>query len=496
MGLLQKALRNLNSQGIEFAPRRSLPTTDIRSPGRMRNHINSEADVFVQPFALELSRITIEDTLAYHDRPAAWRDSVQCVRGVDPFVIVEGPDVVARVAEPVSENHDEEECSTVEQDDTKPDYLCVHCHEKESSRPTARLNRPAQEQQAGVANEELHLQNWETDGGFREGSVVSTNDSIELELRNTQTTSNAVDVTRSEISLPSEKLDSDDWGGDTEEKVTGQSTDNGPNLDTCGNLELTSPPSACYELADFDASDKPVNQIGESSMRDSKSDFAGARTPESTEFELAVRSRLDDGEVKDAFKRLVDSINKSLPPKDSQVLTFVTSDRDEDYLSTVARLACQLVESQDGKVLLVDGNSGPHSLSNLLKAERALGMADVLDHGSDLNDAIQTRFDGKVDFLPAGCGLSNQVDFPRLASQVVQWRRIYRYVLIVGGEHIGSRTESLMEASEASYLLLRLGTTSLHHARRTLRRIHPILKERLGCIAASDRGASRCVDFS
>ena len=536
MGRLQKALVRLDCQGIGFAPNRLearavvCPTTDSRvrhkkvkhqssvtsrlpkrrrvankpiarkarhagvhrprsayvtrisppSPTELTDHSASPqsnahaSGLRGYHFALTApSLVVLEDLLAHNVRPDEWQDCTQCVQGTDPFVTVEGPDVLARMADADSKAT-VADCESIDNRELNHAIGQEGFTSQEVELAEETKHR-TQDFESGIAEEDLRLHVWENDGGYCDGCVIESDITTNRELCDSaaapsRTREPDFDV---EASIPVEFPLKPICEDEVEEKA---------------ELTSTSPEdnSGLDKWPDFDVSSKYLLR---------STDEANAAAIELTEFERCVNENLRVGEVKDAYDRLANSVGKSLPPKDSQVLTFLANEKEIDYTNVVAHLANQLAANHETRVLLVDGDMVSSTLSNRLQVAEALGLFDILNDGTSATEAIQSRFHGNVDFLPAGRGSLPYVDFPRLASLVVQWRRSYRYVLIDGGGQVDSRAESLMEASEASYLLVRLGVTPLQRAQRTLRRIQPILKERLGCIAMGDMGASSCVDF-
>ena len=134
----------------------------------------------------------------------------------------------------------------------------------------------------------------------------------------------------------------------------------------------------------------------------------------------------------ESIRSLKLSLNEGV--KSNKVLGF-TSALPGEGKSTVAGSLALLAAKTGARVILVDCDLRNASLSSLLAASTAAGIADVIDGNASLNNTIWTEPSTNLTFLPAGVASqlahSNEV----LASEAIkglfdQLRRHYDYIIV------------------------------------------------------------------
>lgn len=102
-------------------------------------------------------------------------------------------------------------------------------------------------------------------------------------------------------------------------------------------------------------------------------------------------------------------------------------------------------------VLLIDGNHGPHSLTNKLGLEGEIGMSDLLLSGGpgQISKAIHRLDEERFHFIPSGqCSLGYSLGQERdiLAWLIENLKSVYKYV-VYDGPPTQNNSESLANAS-------------------------------------------------
>ena len=159
---------------------------------------------------------------------------------------------------------------------------------------------------------------------------------------------------------------------------------------------------------------------------------------------------------------------------------------DESRLAAIsASLALELAETEQVRVLLVDGDIRDRRLTVALQQTSTPGFAAAFaTERSATPPAVPTTTPG-LEFMPAGQAKSSirRDDVHLLADLLRDLTRCCDIVLIDGGSLPALPTEMLADACDATYLVVGLGKTEISEAKAIVERIHKSGGRVLGCIA-------------
>ena len=144
-----------------------------------------------------------------------------------------------------------------------------------------------------------------------------------------------------------------------------------------------------------------------------------------------------------------------------------------------------LIAEEGGNILLIDADLARRQLSTDLDDLQELGLTDLTREGIISAELLQpTGFEG-LSFLPAGtqrfADLENAAD--RLARSVGQLAGQFDLVLVDAGRVGEPSTATLARLSDATYVVVQLGTVEASQAQQGLRELRAAGARVLGCIA-------------
>jgi Mrp family chromosome partitioning ATPase len=187
------------------------------------------------------------------------------------------------------------------------------------------------------------------------------------------------------------------------------------------------------------------------------------------------------GVTTDPYGALAGAVMAQLSPADATLL-FTSAGPGEEKTATVARLAAALAERVSGGVLAIDGNLRAPQLAARLGVQSTAGLPDVLAGKVSWNDAVQPTVMRGLSVLPGGiCTGGTAPDGGVLGPLLAEIRRHYRLVLVDAASLLYAETAPLAAACDATYLVVRLGST----ARRAVAEAAAAIRQCQGCLRGS-----------
>ncbi len=163
----------------------------------------------------------------------------------------------------------------------------------------------------------------------------------------------------------------------------------------------------------------------------------------------------------DPYGAMAGAVMAQLSPADATLL-FTSAGPGEEKTATVARLAAALAERVSGRVLAIDGNLRAPELAARLGVQSTTGLADVLAGKASWNDAVQPTVMRGLSVLPGGTFAASSAtpDGSALGRLLAELRNHYRLVLVDAASLLYAETAPLAASCDATYLVVRLGSTT------------------------------------
>jgi capsular exopolysaccharide synthesis family protein len=168
----------------------------------------------------------------------------------------------------------------------------------------------------------------------------------------------------------------------------------------------------------------------------------------------------ENGRDMGLFEESIDSLRTGLvlpeERQDVQVLAVASAISGEGKTSVASQLAVSIARSSGKPTLLIDADMRAPDIHRIFQIEKEPGLAQVLNGGCTLEDAIVTTWSDHVHLLPAGelhespHKLMGSDAFKALIDEARLW---YRYV-IIDTPPVLSASESLVIAKHADGTLI------------------------------------------
>lgn len=202
--------------------------------------------------------------------------------------------------------------------------------------------------------------------------------------------------------------------------------------------------------------------------------------------ERAARKNLSDAARAAPYRQLVDRLRQEFRTGSGNCLLFTgigPQSAADELLLHAAMAHAEAGES----VLLLDADLGRGRLSQALLSSNPPGLAEVLSHRRDWRDFLQGTHTPQLFLLPAGqLGLADpSTAADELAKVLEQVEREFRVVLVDGGRAGDLLALTLGRLCDATYFVIRLGSTDSLEAQETLRRYRSLGARVLGCVATN-----------
>ena len=190
-----------------------------------------------------------------------------------------------------------------------------------------------------------------------------------------------------------------------------------------------------------------------------------------TELERAVQSDLQNTEIRQQFTQLAKNILANVEETRSPVLFFSAVDSPDDATATILRLASIFVDYEVGRVLLVDGTAHDRKLTQQLELLDELGLAEACDADLPWRESLVSGEHPCLSILAGGQFQPLKQTPTYITPLVEDWRQDYAFTFIYGGSMDCPLSESLALSSDATYVLVRLGTSRRSTAEETVARL-------------------------
>ena len=152
----------------------------------------------------------------------------------------------------------------------------------------------------------------------------------------------------------------------------------------------------------------------------------------------------------------------------------------------LAHAAFALAEAGD-EILLVDADFARGGLSKGLGNAHSPGLAEIVSQRREWREMLVATATEHLYLLPAGqLGLANPAAAAdELAKLLEQAERQFRIVLVDGGATGDLISQALARLCDATYFVIRLGSTDAPEAQSALERYRSLGARVLGCVATN-----------
>ncbi len=201
------------------------------------------------------------------------------------------------------------------------------------------------------------------------------------------------------------------------------------------------------------------------------------------EIERLIRQTLRDPVRAKPLTELASRLRQDMQQTAAKTVAFVgvgqTATR-ESLLYTATLLA----EQGDAKLLLIDGDLERRALSEALEYGRERGLGELLENATAAADGYRPTAVEKLMFLPAGLSQRlNPQAAERWTNLLAQFTAAFDCVLIDVGRASDSAASTLARTTDATYLVVQLGTVETSEAQQALADFRAAGARVLGCIA-------------
>lgn len=183
------------------------------------------------------------------------------------------------------------------------------------------------------------------------------------------------------------------------------------------------------------------------------------------------------------FAELVERLRQDFRGSQKRSLLFTDigpASRGDEMLAHVAALFAE----QGTRVLLVDGDFARAGLTADFEAGTSGGLQNALTAPRTWRDHVLPTSLANLSFLPAGRGnLNLEAAAPTLPSFLPQLESEFPLVLFDGGQSDGPLLLPLARACDATYFVIRLGTTDAKEAQLALKNYRSAGARVMGCVA-------------
>lgn len=201
-------------------------------------------------------------------------------------------------------------------------------------------------------------------------------------------------------------------------------------------------------------------------------------------FEQLLRKDLANPQLAEQYSSLSSKVieGAGLPG----VIMVVGAEQQAHVSETLTHMAMMLVDRGAVEVLLVDANLKNRLLSRRFEIDTHSGLAEVCDAEMDWHGLLVSGTDSHLSILPAGKRLSPlKATIPTVARLVEQWKQEFRIVLVDVGDTDSPFAEAFAQASDAAYLLVRLGESDRMRAQSAVSSIQSMGGNLKGCIVTN-----------
>jgi Mrp family chromosome partitioning ATPase len=185
----------------------------------------------------------------------------------------------------------------------------------------------------------------------------------------------------------------------------------------------------------------------------------------------------------DAYGDLADKLLAQWSAASSTVVMLSSPGDGEGTTTTIARLAAALAQRAAGAVLAIDGNCRRPALAARLGVPTADGLPLALAGAVPWSDLVQQTAVPGLSLLPGGSfGEDAVLESILLEPLLAEIRQQYRLVLIDTPSLRHADAVSIAACCDASYLVVRLGTTTCRALGEAAALLGPSQGKLQGCI--------------
>lgn len=195
-------------------------------------------------------------------------------------------------------------------------------------------------------------------------------------------------------------------------------------------------------------------------------------------------AELSGTQVGRRYRELADYLYGSLPFKSASSISFLGIESTADTTEVVTNAGLLLAQEPSERVLLIDGDFSDKRLTRQFLLHGSKGLAEVLNDERTCGDVVRPCETPNLSVLPAGTGL-----FPRqpsavrrLPSIIDELKQQFSIILFDAGGADDSQVETFVRWTDASYLVLPLGTHTVEDLDGVISLLQRCAARTMGCV--------------
>lgn len=188
-------------------------------------------------------------------------------------------------------------------------------------------------------------------------------------------------------------------------------------------------------------------------------------------------------QITDAVHNVVAQIQERSNPSVPIVLLFVGSEPNDHVDEMSTRVAAELCDRSQSRVLLVDSDNIGKNLTTASRRLSDPGMTEVIEYNQDWRSNLLRNAGSNLDFLPVGnatFGRWNQKELLRKA--VCDMKTEYQFVCVAAGDAHSKAAKLWSDICDGSYLLVSVKNSNDTIAKSAVTELKSGGARLLGCI--------------
>ena len=239
-------------------------------------------------------------------------------------------------------------------------------------------------------------------------------------------------------------------------------------------------------LAAVPAPTRSKHEVAESDEVSDGDDDRTIRNRKTTKLpEHCAFSRLNSNDSQ--IKPICDSILERTPGCGAKIVTFASSEENEQLATTVMNTAVAIGAKNLGRVLVIDSDFDDRSLTLAIDSETSQGLADIGKGGNTIEQLIETTSLSGVDVLSVG--VNKVANTPQLSTIVRKALSAvgndYEYIFVNIGEAHSQVAKCWAEFTNGTFLLVNMGTTNREIAKSAVSLLNSYGARLIGCIVST-----------
>jgi len=188
-------------------------------------------------------------------------------------------------------------------------------------------------------------------------------------------------------------------------------------------------------------------------------------------------------QIDDAIQSVVTQINERSNPSVPIVLLFVGSEPNQHVDEMSARVAAELCNNTQSRVLLIDSDNISKNLTTASRRINDAGMTEIIEYNQDWRSNLLRNQESNLDFLPVGNGSFGRWNQKELLCKTVcDMKTDYQYVCVAAGDAHSKAAKLWSDVCDGSYLLVSIKNSNDMIAKSAVTELKDSGARLLGCI--------------